>query len=270
MNPYHPNLDYLRQAFEQGEELTFISSFPRSGNTWARHLIADVCEQNAGLETQTELPIHPDEIIPDVHSNPIASRTVLQNDRRLIVKSHDCLDQIVDQLGEGAFQRVRHLYLYRQPEDALVSYYHFHLRYDALKAQAADGVDAFCLRHLDSWFEHVDTARSFQLMGASVLPVSYEQLLQKPMAKLTEMLDWLGISATSDAVVSAVEHMQFSNLRQKEARNPANPTEYFFRKGVAGSGAAELSLEVVKEIRDRSEALLSSLQSAGTLERVSV
>ena len=259
MNPYNANLQYLQTEFQHGANLTFVSSYPRSGNTWARHLIADVLLQNAGLETQTELSIHPDQIISDVHSNDVREQDISILKRNRIVKSHDTIDQISDNFGDEAYQRIEHLYLVREPEDALVSFYHFHLRYDALKPQAADGIDAFCLKNLDSWLQHVNEALTHHRLGGRIFIQSYEQLLRSPEASLSRILSWLNIPSTSSTTATAVKHMEFANLRKKESQNPSNPNEYFFRKGVVGSGESELEESTLLTIRERSAPLRESL-----------
>ncbi len=259
MNPYHTNLEHLQSEFQNGHDLSFVSSYPRSGNTWARHLIADVFLQNAGMETQTELPVHPDQLIPDVHSNDVRQQDAELVHGHRIVKSHDTINQISDLFGEGAYQRIQHLYLVREPVDALVSYYHFHLRYDALKDQVADGVDSFCLRKLDSWLQHTDEALTHHRLGGRIFIQSYEQLLRSPEQSLTSMLSWLAIESSPEQIARAVSHMQFSNLRKKESKNPANPNEYFFRKGVVGSGEDELKPPTIETIRERAASTLESL-----------
>lgn len=256
MSPYQANLEFLQDFFCR-DNLTFLSSFPRSGNTWARHLVADVILQNEGMETQTELPIHPDRVIPDIHSNSISDRDVRLHQEGLIVKSHDQIDKITSFFGNTALQRLRHLYIIRQPEDALVSFYHFHLRYEALRGQAADGVDSFCLRHLDSWLEHTENAISYHNLAGQILIISYEELLRSPETSLAKMLTWLEVASTPSNISAAVEHMRFANLRKKESRNPSNINEFFFRKGVAGSGTNEIAKPTLEAIRERSAPVIA-------------
>ena len=60
----HNSAEIIR-LLQGGWRLNFVSSFPRSGNTWIRYLLADVFLQRHGVATATELPVHPDRIVPD-------------------------------------------------------------------------------------------------------------------------------------------------------------------------------------------------------------
>lgn len=207
---------------------TFIASFPRSGNTWLRYLLADVIQQNAGLATGTTLPIHPDHVIPDIHRhdlNDVDPRVELS--RRLIKTHH--LYHVIDRPA---------VYLVRQPLDALVSFYRFHLRYQELAVRAADGPDAFALLHADQWREHVE---SYLVEDQKVLVATYEQLLEEPTKTLGKILNWLQIPTTRSFLDKAVEHHEFARHQQQESEAPLNPKEFFFRSGTAGTGAEALS-----------------------------
>ena len=119
----------ITRLLSDGHPITFVSSFARSGNTWVRYLLSDVFLQNHGLETATELAVHPDEIIPDFYCEAIAKRNRAVPTPGLLVKTHDIFGQLQKQFGEGVAQEpggnCRHLYIYRTPEDSLVSFYHF-------------------------------------------------------------------------------------------------------------------------------------------------
>ena len=68
------NTAEMTRLLRGGQPLSFVSSFPRSGNTWMRFLLADVLLQNHGMATSTELPVHPDKIVPDFYCHWIARR----------------------------------------------------------------------------------------------------------------------------------------------------------------------------------------------------
>ena len=91
--------------------------------------------------------------------------------------------------GSGAsapFRGCKHVYLYRSPEDALVSLFHYHDRQRHLKSTAAAGIDAFCLGLLPSWEENLASYLRAETEGFPVLFVSYELLLQYPAEILGE------------------------------------------------------------------------------------
>src|SRR5208282_2910006 len=115
--------------------LNFISSFPRSGNTWIRYLLADVFLQVHGVETVTELPVHPNKIVPDFYFHWIARRDVTIPTPGIFVKTHETFPQLQDRFGPALLRKgpgadaavalpppCKHICLYRSPEDALVSW----------------------------------------------------------------------------------------------------------------------------------------------------
>ena len=66
------NYAEINQALAGGATVFFISSFPRSGNTWVRFLLSDIFLQRAGRATATVLPVHPDRLIPDIYCNLVS------------------------------------------------------------------------------------------------------------------------------------------------------------------------------------------------------
>jgi hypothetical protein len=243
------NLEAIKQYLRTGNPLLFVHSYPRSGNTWMRHLIADILLQMSGFKTQTKLPVHPDQIIPDLYTNRIADVDPKVRIPGLILKTHEPFDRVVQFSQPTQSSQVRHIYIIRSPEDALVSYYHFHLRYEALRAQAADGPDAFCLRKLPDWVHHVESFMQAHDTGHQIHLISYEEMLADAFSVVRSVCQWFAIEAKDDMVQAAVDHMAFKNLHAKEAENPVNKDEFFFRKGVQGSGQNELKPSTLQAIR---------------------
>ncbi|MEE2643158.1 MAG: sulfotransferase domain-containing protein [Planctomycetota bacterium] len=252
---------------EEGQRVSFVSSFPRSGNTWTRHILADCLIQNAGLSTTTDLPTHPNRIIPDRYDNRISERDPAVSTPGLIVKTHDRFDVALNLLDQRAHQQMRHLYIYRRPEDCLVSYYHFHLRYKLLQEKAAKGVDAFVLEQIDDWIQHVESyVEGVDRYNGCVFFLSYEQLLADPMACLRPALSFLEVDVSSAALKTAIEHMAFENLRAREEKNPINAKEFFFRKGTTGSGSQELQASTLEAISSKAGEVLCKAAALSTAD----
>jgi hypothetical protein len=250
----------IGRLLSQGQPVTFVSSFARSGNTWVRYLLSDVFLQNHGVETATELAVHPDEIIPDFYCEMVARRNTAVPTPGLLVKTHDLFGHLQRQFGNPVAQapggNCRHLYIYRTPEDALVSFFHLQLREKYVKGRAGLDIDAFCLDTTKEWIAHVSSYLAASQSGAAVFFASYDQLLQNPEAVLVEMLGWLGVQHTSSAAVRAVQNMRFGNLQALEARDSADKPPVF-RRGCNGSGSKELKAATVAEIRGRTDHLLA-------------
>src|SRR5581483_8943536 len=84
-----------------------LVSFPRSGNTWLRVLLANLLRPEPVTLTTIE------QVVPDVYAN--ADADLLRVPRPRILKSHEPFD--------ARYGRV--VYLVRHPVDVAVSFYHF-------------------------------------------------------------------------------------------------------------------------------------------------
>lgn len=216
----------------------FLVSFPRSGNTWVRRLIYElVLAENPA----TPPPEHVDRLLPDLHvhapSNP--AQDAFQVPAR-ILKSHNLRD----------LKGRRLIYVFRQPGDALVSY--FHLRKDLARdaAGTADGLDAFCLRHLDAWVKHVRLALdAAQFPPDRMLFVSYSMLHRDCAGTLRAIADFCGLPSHPETLAQSVERNAFEKL--KKTAVPSKPTgspELFFRRGVEDSARTELESATLERI----------------------
>ena len=234
----------------------FLVSYPRSGNTWVRHLLREVI-----LLGRPDLP--PPEalwmLIPDLHVHEMehVARTVFGMPTR-IFKSHNLRD----------LRGRRIVYIFREPADALISYFHFHVREKIEPELVAQGADAFCRAMLPGWCEHVQMALDEYAAGRSrVLLASYEILHRDGARALGTITHFFGLKADEAVLAAAIDRNRFENLRAKEAQNPRHPEEFFFRKGRTGTGREELTIETqraiaakARPIYDRARAVAESGQ----------
>jgi len=130
-----------------------------------------------------------------------------------------------------------------------------------MRSRANDDLDTFCRKVVSRW---VDIMASYLCAADKGIPVhfvSYERLLEDTAGTLVDMLHWLGVPHNGQMVQRAAANMQFDKLQAMEARlygtlNPLGGQKRFFRRGGAGSGCAELQESTVREIRQRTAALL--------------
>lgn len=232
----------------------YIASFPRSGNTWVRLLLSDLILQQHGYATDTTLPIHADYIIPDLHvgkAEDVDQRLRLPG---LLLKSHDRFDQ----LAPG-----RAVCIFRQAADALVSYYHFHLRYPNLAPKAAAGVDRFCRDHVEKWKAHLRSFLEARERGAEVFFVSYESIHAESARTLGNIARFIGLTAGEAACRQAVENHGFA--KQQAAEKQAHGDKYavpFFRQGQVNGAARELTPETLAFLAAETTELYESALAA--------
>lgn len=248
----------IRRALREGRRVVFVSSYPRSGNTWMRKLMADLILQKNGYQTDTTLPVHHDRVIPDRDFNALGEIPALERVPGLTVKTHDRYGAVTRLYPASRREQVRHLYLFRDPADALVSYYHFHHRYDHLKAALkGTGIDTFCLQRAEEWKAHVEGyLDAVEGEDRSIFLGSYEALSDDPVPLLQALFEWLDYPVSREEAERAVDHHRFRKLQRKEARDPVNREELFYRKGKVGGGRAELSAETVEELQRRCGGIL--------------
>jgi len=185
---------------------TFVVSYPRSGNTWARFLIANF--------------VHPDEdvsflnierLIPDTSSQ--SSRALKHTPRPRIVKTHEYFDH--------RYPRV--IYIVRDPRDVALSYYDFQRKYmqieDAYPLERY--VDDFVSGRLISadwgtWEENVASWIYTRGRRKEFLLVRYEDMLEDPTSELARIAVFLGIEPEASRLQRAVALSSADRMRQLE------------------------------------------------------
>ena len=253
------NYHDIAESLAQGSQVSFISSFPRSGNTWMRFLLSDIFLQRAGLATTTDLPVPPEKVIPDIYIQLIAERQS-ELTPGIFVKTHEGFDRLMKHFPAKAAQQCRHIYIYRSPEDALISFYRYHLRDPNLKNKVQDGKDAFCRARVKEWNSSVTSYLRAARNNANLFFVSYEELLGQTGPVLGGILDWLGMDYEEPMVRRAVSNMKFDNMVKEVERGcPANGE--FTGRGCPGAGAAELQPETVSVIRKETSAAVAEVSA---------
>jgi len=182
---------------------TFIASYPRSGNTWTRFLIANLMHP--------ERPVtfaNIEKIIPD--ASALSSRQFKRVPRPRLIKTHEYF--------EPRYRKV--IYLVRDPRDVVVSLYNFRRKYRAVDDSYPIEryvAERFLPGDLDvSWGEHVGSWLATRMNQPGFLLVRYEDLLRDPSRELSRLAGFLGIAARSEALSQAIERSSANRLRQLE------------------------------------------------------
>jgi len=262
------NQKELTRLVTGGHRVNFISSFARSGNTWTRNLLADALLQAQGIATDTDLPVPFQEVVADYYCDPIGRRHPMITMGGILVKTHDSFPELQGRIypkaGEAPppgkiFANCRMVYLYRSPEDVLVSLFHLQRKAKYL-AQSRFGIDEFCRSQLPFWLENLGSYLRACDEGVPVYFVSYEGMLQEPAANLRGILQWLEIPHDAGIVERAVGHMGFENIRAREERALPGHSDYALRRGKSGGGLEELQPQTRCHIREAAAPLLKQAQ----------
>jgi hypothetical protein len=196
----------------------FIVSYPKSGNTWLRFLLANL------LNEQDEINFHTvHKYIPEVGKQKDIVKTLK---RPRIMKSH----------APYIHEYPKVIYLIRDGRDVYVSYY-FH-RLKQLSPGCSFGEFLKRQDHYPcTWGEHV----SSWLYGppqSNLLLIKYEDLICDSREQLNRIANYLGIMRTEDQLKSASEKSSFDNMRRLELEQGRfyedQGPKVFMRKGKSG------------------------------------
>ena len=186
---------------------TFLDSYPKSGNTWIRFLIANLKYPEK----------HPDftninDLVPDYEAH--TKRSLNRMARPRILKSHQYFDP--------RYRKV--LYIVRDPRDVVLAEYHFGIK------QRLHGEDYPLDRYVSrfikgetghaygSWFEHVASWLYTRGNDPDFLLVRYESLHTQPMIEMARIAKFLGASTDPEKLAFAIEQSTGARMQELEKK----------------------------------------------------
>jgi hypothetical protein len=183
---------------------TFLVSYPKSGNTWARFLIANL--------------VHPDEKIDFSNVNRMIpgpevtrNRDLMRTPRPRIIKSHQYFDP--------RYPRV--IYIVRDPRDVVVSQYHFQRKRNVVADQypLSEYVARFVAGRTSfygSWGEHVASWLATRHGRPGFLLLRYEDMVEDTARELAKVASFLSLSSTPETILQAVQRSSADRMRALE------------------------------------------------------
>jgi hypothetical protein len=186
---------------------TFLVSYPKSGNTWVRFLLANLIYPNETVGFSNINRLLP---APGV----LSKRFLKSLPRPRILKSHEPFDV--------RFKKV--IYLVRDPRDVAVSEYHFDLKKRYIEADVT--LEQFVKRFIagatcsyGSWWEHTASWIATRHGNPSFLLVRYEDLLSDSIGVTAKIAEFLGIQADRERLLAAVERSSADRMRKLEKQD---------------------------------------------------
>ena len=257
--------------------IIWIASFPKSGNTWMRALLA-----NYILKREDPFPINDlgsfslSDIRPrffhEASGKP--AEKLSQNDTlELRLKSQQLISQskphdhfvkthskfgsfkgyplINNTVSKGA------IYLVRNPLDIVISFAShlgtsideaIDLMEDPLYSTKSNDTNVMTI--LGGWSEHVDSWLTNKNIPRIL--VRYEDLTKNPNREFSKILNTLGVNIDQTLLKKSVEFSSFSELSDQESKSDFRErpphTERFFRKGTSGQWNSILEDRQIKKI----------------------
>jgi hypothetical protein len=205
-------IDIAGRNFAIFPDDTFLVSYPRSGNTWTRFLIANLV--NPGVDVSFK---NIERLIPDTSSQ--SSRALRRAPRPRIIKTHEYFDH-----------RCRKIVcIVRDPRDVALSYYDFQRKYRHIE----DGyplvkyVDDFVSGRLNSkdwgtWGENVASWLYTRGKSNDFLLLRYEDMIEDPVRELARTATFLGIVSDPARIEQAVQRSSADRMREMEKSQSAD------------------------------------------------
>lgn len=178
-----------------------LVSYPRSGNTWLRQMISDLYFQALGFDTSD-----PAFLIENFATvSPALEEDDLAHVRRpplgfLVLKTH----------AAALATRHRFVYVWRDPVDAIVSYWRLLQRRPITYMEP--GLERFGRKQAMAWRRHAETVIDHAQQGRFV---AYADLLAAPEECLQQCADFIGLAPSTGQIARAVAHNTADIQRQR-------------------------------------------------------
>ncbi len=240
--------DVLFRTIKLEREITihpddiFLTSYPRSGNTWMRFLVGNLVHENEPVNF-----VNLERLVPDMYIH--ADREMRSMSRPRVIKSHECFDP--------RYRRV--VYIVRDPRDVAVSNYYWELK----KGSFPDGfpMQEFVPRwmaaqywpRLGNWADHIVSWLSTRRTQPNFLLLRYEDLKEHPARELARVARLLEIEPSPERLQRAIDLSSADRMRKLESEEGGKwlQTKYtrqdtpFVRKAASGGWQASLPPESV-------------------------
>uniref|UniRef100_A0A2K6Q6N0 Sulfotransferase n=1 Tax=Rhinopithecus roxellana TaxID=61622 RepID=A0A2K6Q6N0_RHIRO len=229
------------QSFQAQPDDLLISTYPKSGTTWVNKIL-DMIYQVGDLENCNRAPIYIR--VPFLEASdpgePSGLETLKDTPAPRLIKSHLPLALLPQTLLD---QKVKVVYVARNPKDVAVSYYHFH-RMEKTHPEPGTWDTTLChcplpaSPHVQEWWELSHTH--------PVLYLFYEDMKEvrppNPKREIQKILEFVGRSLPEETVDLMVQHTSFREMKKNPMTNYTTvPQEFmdhsispFMRKGMAG------------------------------------
>jgi Sulfotransferase domain len=182
----------------------FIVSYPKSGNTWTRFLMANLVNPEKSPDfANINL------VIPDPEA--LSKRRLARLPRPRIIKSHQYFDP--------RYRRV--IYVVRDPRDVALSQYHFHIKRTLIDDSYP--VERFVQRFVAgetspyaSWGENVAGWVATRYNTPGFLLLRYEDMMADTAGELAKVAALLKLDASPERLAQAVDRSSADRMRTLE------------------------------------------------------
>lgn len=186
------------------EDDVFVVSYPKSGNTWVRFIVAMLRAPGLSIDFGNI-----EALVPDIYQN--TRRVLSLSPRPRILKSHEYLDP--------RYRRV--IYVVRDPRDVAVSYFQFLRKMRSLddSVSLADFVPQFVAGEADpfgSWADHVGGWLGARACADDFLLLRYEDMRADPRAAVKSIAGFIGLDPAEAQLDQVLAQSSMGAMRRLE------------------------------------------------------
>jgi hypothetical protein len=229
------------QPCQIAEDNIFLVSYPKSGNTWVRFLIANLLKPES-VEIINFHNVH--SYCPEWESNQAINKN---SNSSYIWKSHQQFNRL--------FPRV--IYIVRDARDVYVSYYHYLKSKLPPQWSFREFLENYEYPY-GRWSNHVSSwLRGKAEEPKNFLMIRYEDLLENPLDNFSKMVDFIGLKIERSQLEKAIKNSSFEqmqNIEQHYGRKYNNDgVERFIRRGISGEWTqyfGEIEWEIFQQKED--------------------
>lgn len=228
-------LRYVEGLSNLREGDVFLASFPKSGSTWVRFVLANLISLRYWNGRPLDFPTL-DGTLPELGVSRLSPPWPYADLLPRVIKTH--------QPAWPILRDVPAVLLMRDPLDVMVSFFHHDRAQGGLRLAEAE-LSGF-LRHprhgLPGWTRHT---HSWTQSGVQIL--KYEELREDPTTGFAALCQMLDIRVEPPLIEEAVSRSTMKETRRAEERAGLDPSKgfqegfRFARRGATGEGARTLS-----------------------------
>ncbi|MBL1173049.1 MAG: sulfotransferase domain-containing protein [Chloroflexi bacterium] len=170
----------------------WLISYPRSGNTWMRLVLANYIWECPLITNLQELQAY----IPDIHYERSGIIPKQFKKKHRVIKSHEKFRNDYSQV----------IYVYRNPFDCAWSYFHFMKDWKGSYSQFSEFAQDFLNGNLPygSWADHLQEWS--QLHKGKHIFLCYEDVVQEPRNYLYQILSFIGFEYDEQRADNALKN----------------------------------------------------------------
>ena len=208
--------------------INIITSYPKSGNTWMRYIIYEMCFNKENKDNDNSLNIK--KYIPDLHilkieNNKLTLNKELKN-KEIFLKSHFSYSQMKN------FSIKKIIIILRNPLDIFVSLTNFY----ELNIEEIDNLVNYFSKHhtlpfikekfkLPSWSEHLE---SWVNSSQNLLVIKYKDLINNFNNQMIKISHFLEVEIDNQKIELIKNNTSFLKLKTIENKEREKKIDGFF------------------------------------------